>query len=118
VQQATMKQYVLAALAKELEDQFGPYGIMGQDGDKFLILLPEVSKEDVPRMMAQLRGQVQELIGLEELKIGAASLPEVETFDELVEKAYAEMKGKTQQRLEEATMPRRVGPVQKQVISQ
>jgi GGDEF domain-containing protein len=92
VQQATMKQYVLAALAKELEDQIGPYSVIAQDGDKFLVLLPEESREDMPRLTAQVRGRVHESMGLE-LRIGIATLPEVETFDELVETAYAEMKG-------------------------
>jgi GGDEF domain-containing protein len=92
VQQATMKQYVLAALAKKLEEQLGPYSIIAQDGDRFLVLLPETSEEDVPKMSAQVRGQVHESIGLE-LQVGSAALPQVETFDELVETAYAEMKG-------------------------
>jgi hypothetical protein len=90
VQQATMKQYVLAALAKDLEDQFGPYSVIAQDGDRFLILLPEESKGDIPRLTAQVRGRVHESMGLE-LRIGTATLPEVETFDELVETAYGEM---------------------------
>jgi GGDEF domain-containing protein len=101
VQRATIKQYVFAALAKTLADQLGPYGIIAQDGDKFLVLLPEVSKEDIPRLAAQLRGKAQESIGLE-LQIGAATMPEVETFDELVEAAYAEMGGKIHQKSGEA----------------
>jgi GGDEF domain-containing protein len=91
VQQATMKQYVLAALAKELEDQIGPYSVIAQDGDRFLVLLPEESKGDIPRLTAQVRARVNESLGLE-LRIGTATLPEVETFDELVEMAYSEMK--------------------------
>ncbi len=90
VQQATMKQYVLAALAKLLEDQLGPYSIIAQDGDRFIVLLPEASKGEIPRLTSQVRGQVQESMGLE-LRIGSATLPEVETFDELVETAYTGM---------------------------
>jgi GGDEF domain-containing protein len=91
VQQATMKQYVLAALAKKLENQFGPYGVIAQDSDKFLVLLPEQSKEDIPRLVSQIRGQIQESLQLD-LRIGSASLPDVELFDQLVAVAYAEMK--------------------------
>ena len=40
-----------------------------------------------------------------ELWIGGASLPEVETFGELVEAAYAEMKGTSLQHSEETPMP-------------
>ncbi len=104
VQQATMKQYVLAALAKELEDQLGPYSVIAQDDDKFLVLLPEASKADIPRLIAQVRGQVYESMGLE-LRIGTATLPEVETFDELVETAYAGMQ-ETQVKRSESVAPR------------
>jgi GGDEF domain-containing protein len=115
VQRATMKQYVLAGLAKVLEDQLGPFSIIAQDGDRFLVLLPEASKGEVSRLIAQVRGQVQESIGLE-LRIGSATLPEVETFDELVETAYAEMK-QTQFKSEESSSPRTTS-VQGQVTSQ
>lgn len=91
VQQATIKQYVLAALAKELEDQIGPYSVIAQDGDRFLALLPEKSKGDIPGLTAQVRGRVHESMGLD-LRIGTATLPEVETFDELVETAYGAMR--------------------------
>jgi GGDEF domain-containing protein len=115
VQRATMKQYVLAGLAKVLEDQLGPFSIIAQDGDRFLVLLPEASKGEVSRLIAQVRGQVQESIGLE-LRIGSATLPEVETFDELVETAYADMK-QTQYKSEESSSPRTTS-VQGQVTSQ
>ncbi len=115
VQQATMKQYVLAALAKELEDQLGPYSVIAQDDDRFLVLLPEASKADIPRLISQVRGQVQEALGLE-LRIGTATLPEVETFDELVETAYAEMK-EAQLKPEESAAPKAT-TVQGQVTSQ
>lgn len=114
VQQATMKQYVLAALAKELEDQLGPYSVIAQDDDRFLVLLPEASKADIPRLITQVRGQVQESMGLE-LRIGTATLPEVETFDDLVETAYVEMK-QTQAKLGESVASRAT-PVRRQVTS-
>ncbi len=104
VQQATMKQYVLAALAKRLEDQLSPYSIIAQDGDTFLVLLPETSREDLPRLEARLCGLAQESLGLE-LRIGVATLPEVETFDELIRTARDKMKSKTQQRPERAVKP-------------
>ena len=115
VQQATMKQYVLAALAKSLEEQLGPYSIIAQDGDRFLVLLPEASREDIPRLTAQVRGQVQDSMGLD-LRIGTATLPEVETFDGLVETAYAEMNAR--QQYEETSMPRTTSSVQGQVTFQ
>lgn len=104
VQRATMKQYVLAAMAKILKDMFGPYSIIAQDGGRFLVLLPEVSKESVPRLTTQLRGQLQEAMDLE-LQIGTASMPDIEIFDGLVEAAYADMNSKTQHKSEEAAKP-------------
>jgi GGDEF domain-containing protein len=104
VQQATMEQYVLAALAKELEDELGPYSIIAQDGDRFIVLLPEASKSEIPKLISQVRVQVQEALGLE-LRIGSSTLPEVETFDELVETAYTRMvEGK--HKSEESAVPR------------
>jgi hypothetical protein len=115
VQQATMKQYVLAALAKELEGQIGPYSVIAQDDDRFLVLLPEASKADIPRLVSQVRGQVHESMGLD-LRIGTATLPEVETFDDLVETAYAEMR-ETEVKPKESATPR-AASVQGQVTSQ
>jgi hypothetical protein len=104
VQRATTKQYVLAALAKRLEDLLGPYSIIAQDGDKFLVLLPEQSGEEAPHLVSQLRGQIQEAMNLE-LRIGTASLPEIEIFDELVEAAYADMKTRGELGVEETAKP-------------
>lgn len=115
VQQATIKQYVFAALAKTLEDQLSPYGIIAQNGDKFLVLIPEMRGEDLPRLATQLGELVQESLGLE-LRIGGASLPEVETFDELVEAAHQELKIKARQKPRETLKPR-VTSAQGQVSS-
>jgi len=104
VQRATTKQYVFAALAKTLDDQLGPYSIIAQDHDRFFVLLPETSKEECPRLVAQLQTHVQESIGLE-LQIGAASLAEAETFDGLVEMACHEIEGKAGQKAEEFVKP-------------
>jgi len=115
VQQATTKQYVLAALAKELEDQLGPFSVIAQDDDRFLILLPESSRVDVPSLIAQVRAQVKGSLGLD-LRVGTATLPEIETFEGLVEAAYAEMKDTTPHQ-EEASAPS-AASVRKQATSQ
>jgi hypothetical protein len=104
VQRATMKQYVLAALAKTLKDLFGPYSIIAQDNDKFLILLPEVSKENVAQLVGQVRERIDETMHLD-LRIGTATLPEVEMFEELIEAAYNDMDSRTGPRSEEAAKP-------------
>jgi GGDEF domain-containing protein len=104
VQRATTKQYVFAALAKTLEDQLSPYSIIAQNGDKFLVLIPETRAEDLPLLATQLGELVQESLGLG-LRIGGASLPEVETFDELVETAHRELKNKARQKPGETLKP-------------
>ncbi len=104
VQRATMKQYVLAALVKRLEDLFGPYSIIAQDEGKFLVLLPERSKEEMPRLIKQLRGQVEESMHLD-LRVGVATVPEVEMFDELVDAAYADMQNGSVDLSEEVARP-------------
>ena len=104
VQRATMKQYVLAALAKTLDDHLSPYNTLAQDGDRFLIMLPETAQEDIPRLTAEIRSQVHESIGVE-LRIGTATLPGVDTFDELVEAAYVELKSKIEEDTGEAATP-------------
>jgi GGDEF domain-containing protein len=104
VQRATMKQYVLAALAKRLEDLLGPYSIIAQDGDRFLVLLPEQPGQETPYLVGQVRRQIQEALNLE-LRIGTASLPEIEMFDELVEAAYANMQIRSEQEFEETGEP-------------
>ncbi len=115
VQRATMKQYVLAALAKTLEEQLSSYSIIAQDGDKFLVLIPEARGEDFPRLATQLGEVAQGSLGLE-LRIGGASLPEVETFDELVEAAHYELQIKARQEPRETLKPR-VTSAQGQVTS-
>jgi hypothetical protein len=116
VQRATMKQYVLAALAKTLESQLSPYSIIAQDGDKFLVLIPEARGEDLPRLVTELGETAQDALGLE-LRVGGASLPEVETFDELVEAARRELEINTGQKPRETLKPRVTTP-QRQVTSQ
>ena len=107
VQRATMKQYVLAALAKRLEDLLGPYSIIAQDGDRFLVLLPEQSREDAPYLVGQVRREIEEALNLE-LRVGTAGLPEIEMFDELVEAAYADMQIRSDHEFGEAAEPRMI----------
>jgi hypothetical protein len=103
VQQATMKQYVLAALAKTLKKQFSPYSIIAQNSDHFLVLLPEIAEEDCPQLTVRLREAAREVNGLN-LQIGMASLPATETFDELIEVAHNRMSASAAPR--EVTAPR------------
>lgn len=115
VQRATKKQYALAALAKALREQLGPYSLIAQDCDRFLVMLPEISREDIPRMVSQVRARVLDSLGLE-LRVGTATRPEVETFDELVESANASMNDRIQPKSEGAAASR-VTSVREQLSS-
>jgi GGDEF domain-containing protein len=68
----------------------------------------------MPKLTAQVRSQVHEALRLD-LRIGTAALPEVETFDELVETAYSGMK-EAEHKSEDVVSPRATS-VQGQVTS-
>ncbi len=94
VQQAMMKRYVLSDVAKRLCDELEDYNIIAQSNDHFLILLPEVTSEELTDVVVRLRQVVSEQVGVA-LQIGTASFPEdAVTFESLVEKAIGEMNGK------------------------
>jgi GGDEF domain-containing protein len=90
-QQAMMKQYVLSGISKTLCDELADCNIVAQSSDHFVVLLPEVTPEELPDLIGQLRRAVSEQVGVT-LRIGAASLPkDALTFDGLMEKAIGEM---------------------------
>jgi GGDEF domain-containing protein len=98
-QQAMMKQYVLSDVAKRLCDELENYDVIARDNDHFLILLPEVTSEQLSRMVDRLSAVVSEQMGVT-LQIGMASFPEdAVTFESLVEKAVGEMDGKQKRAL-------------------
>jgi hypothetical protein len=91
-QQAMMKQYVLSSVAGTLGDVLEDYNIIAQDNSHFLILMPEVSREQMNDLVGGLRQLVSEQVGVA-LQIGTASFPsDAMTFDSLMEKAVKDMK--------------------------
>ena len=61
----------------------------------FLILLPEVTSDQLPDLVNQLRQAVSDQVGVTP-QIGSASFPnDAVTFESLVEKAVGEMNGST-----------------------
>jgi GGDEF domain-containing protein len=94
VQQAMMKRYVLSDVAKTLCEQLEDYDIIAQKDDHFLLLLPEVTSEQLADLIGQLRQVVSEHVGVT-LQIGTASFPDdAVTFESLVEKAVTGMDGR------------------------
>ena len=93
VQQAMMKRYVLSDVAKTLCHRLEDYNVIAWTNDHFLILLPEVTSEQLPDLMSQLSQSVSEQVGVS-LQVGYASFPnDAVTFESLVEKAVGEMNG-------------------------
>ena len=94
VQQAMMKRYVLSDVAKTLCEQLEDYDIIAQKDDHFLLLLPEVTSEQLADLIGQIRQVVSEHVGVT-LQIGTASFPDdAVTFESLVEKAVTGMDGR------------------------
>jgi hypothetical protein len=95
-QQAMMRQYVLSSVAGTLGDVLEDYNIIAQDNNHFLILMPEVSREQLDDLVGGLRQLVSEQVGVA-LQVGTASFPDdAMTFDSLTEKAIQDMKEKSE----------------------
>jgi GGDEF domain-containing protein len=93
VQQAMMKRYVLSDVARMLCSELEDYNIIAQSNDHFLVLLPEVTSEQLTDLVSRLRQAVSEQVGVT-LQVGTASFPDdAVTFDSLVEKAVEGMNG-------------------------
>jgi GGDEF domain-containing protein len=94
VQQTMMRRYVLADVSKTLCDALEDYNIIARDNDHFLVLLPEVTSEEMAKLVDNLYQTVSKQVGVIP-KIGTASYPnDAVTFDSLVEKAIENMKEK------------------------
>jgi GGDEF domain-containing protein len=94
VQRAMMKRYVLSDVARTLCHRLEDYNVVAQTNDHFLILLPEVTSDQLIDLVGRLRQVVSEQVGVA-LQIGTASFPDdAVTFESLVEKAVEEMNGK------------------------
>ncbi len=97
VQQAMVREYVLSDVAKKLVDGLEDYNVIARRNEHFLILLPEVSSNDLPALVARLRQAMAEQTGVT-LQIGCSSFPEdAVTFDSLVEQAVKAMDGKREE---------------------
>jgi GGDEF domain-containing protein len=93
-QQAMMKRYVMSDVARMLCDKLEDYDIIAQKNDHFIVLLPEVTSNQLTDLADQLRQAVSEETGVK-LQVGTASFPnDAATFESLVKKAISGMDGK------------------------
>jgi GGDEF domain-containing protein len=91
-EEAMAQHYLVASLARMLNESLDDYNIVARSGDHFLIVLPETAAEAAEEMAAHLRQAAQEHAGVD-LQIGAACLPQdATTLDGLVEKAVDDMR--------------------------
>jgi GGDEF domain-containing protein len=90
-QQAMIDELLLAGVAGALCDELRDYDIIGRHADCFLVLLPELTKEDVPNVIFRLRNAVSERVKVK-LEIGAVTFPDnASTFDGLVQQAIQQI---------------------------
>jgi GGDEF domain-containing protein len=98
-QQVMIRRYVLSDVARTLCDELEDYNIIAQRNDHFLVLLPEVTSEQLSGLSSRLYNVLSEQVGVT-LQIGTASFPEdAVTFESLVKKAVGEMDGESKPEL-------------------
>ena len=91
-QLAMIRQYARSSVSKALCAELEDCDVVAQDSDYFLIALPEVTPEQLPRLVERLRGLVSDRVGVT-LNIGTASLPhDALTLEGLKDKAVKAMK--------------------------
>ncbi len=87
VQQAMMREFVLASIARILDDNMFEFDTIALRGNSFVLVLPEVVNQDVPQVMQRLEKTIKEKLNVK-LQMGAATLPDdAITFESLVEMA-------------------------------
>jgi GGDEF domain-containing protein len=91
VQQALANHYILVQVSKILCDKLEDYNIIALQGNRFCILLPEMTPEMVHHLTNDIRRAVSEGVGIS-LQMGTASFPnDGTTFDSLMEKAIIDL---------------------------
>ena len=89
VQRAMMKEFVLANIARLLDDNMFEFDTIALRGNSFVLVLPEVPGADVSHIMQRLDKTIKEKLNVK-LRMGTACLPDdAITFESLVETALA-----------------------------
>jgi len=94
VQQVMMKRYALAGVSKTLCEELQDSSFIAVQDDHFLVLMPEVTPDELSGVTERLRQVVSKRVGVN-LRIGAASLPQdAITFESLINQAIRDMNHK------------------------
>jgi GGDEF domain-containing protein len=84
VQNAMLKEYTLAGIARTLNDNLQGFDIIATWKNHFLVVLPETSAQAVPHIALRLKNAVKSKLGVQ-LQIGAANLhDQAMTFERLI----------------------------------
>ncbi len=87
VQQAMMREYVLAGIARILNESIHDFDTIALHDNNFILVLPEISSEEATRIAHQVEENVKERMKVR-LQVGTATFPdEAMTFESLVELA-------------------------------
>lgn len=87
VQQAMMKEFTLAGIARILDNTLSGFNTIALKDDCFIVLLPEIKSDEATHLVHQLKKAIYDKLHVE-LQIGMASFPDEEmTFESLVERA-------------------------------
>jgi hypothetical protein len=87
IQQALMKEYVLAGIARILDDNMFEFDTIALRDNSFVLVLPEVAAHDVSHIIQRIEKSIKEQLEVK-VKLGAAALPDdAVTFESLVEMA-------------------------------
>lgn len=87
VQQAMMKQYVFAGIARLLNENKHDFDTIALRDNNFILVLPEISGEEAEQIAQKLVDVVKEKLKVK-LQVGTANFPqEAMTFESLVELA-------------------------------
>ncbi len=91
VKHEIVKKYVLVHVSNLLIEELGDSAIITQRDEHFVTLLPEMSREDVVKIVKNLETVAEEKLGLR-LKIGVSTFPDEEvTFETLLQRAETDM---------------------------
>jgi GGDEF domain-containing protein len=87
VQQGMMRQYVLAGVARILNDNMRDFDTIALRDNNFILVLPEINGEEAEQIAQKLADAVKEKLKVK-LQVGTANFPkEAMTFESLVELA-------------------------------
>ncbi len=105
VQQAMMREYVMAGIARVLNESVHDFDTIALRDNHFILVLPEISVEEVNRIAHQLEETVKEKMEVR-LQVGTANFPaEAMTFESLVELA---LKNTAEQPVQVRSTPKQV----------